>query len=100
VQCARSGKWKVHFSWYNNLTYCPAPAGGRKNIRLKNPELYDLVADPDESFDVSAENPEVLKRIIARVDELIKGFPEAIQHQYEAQKSRPLSPSPAGAVSR
>jgi arylsulfatase A-like enzyme len=100
VQCARHGKWKVHFSRYNTVTYSPAPAGGRKNIRLKNPELYNLVADPDESFDVAQENPEVLKTIIARVDELIKGFPETIQKQYETQKNGPLSPSPAGAVAR
>lgn len=100
VQCARSGNWKVHFSRYNNVTYSPAPAGGRKNIRLKNPELYNLAKDPDESFDVATENPEVLKRIIARVDELIKGFPDEIQKQYETQKNGPLSPSPAGAVSR
>jgi hypothetical protein len=90
----------VHFSRYNNVTYSPAPAGGRKNIRLKNPELYDVVADPDESYDVAAENPEVLKRLIARVDELIKTFPENIQKQYESQKNGTLSPNPAGAVSR
>jgi len=100
VQCARWGKWKVHFSRYNNVTYSPPPAGGRKNIRLKNPELYDVVKDPDESFDVAAENPDVLKRIIARVDELIKGFPEPIQKQYQTQKDGPLSPNPAGAVAR
>ncbi len=100
VQCARSGKWKLHFSRYNNVTYSPAPAAGRKNIRLKNPELYDVVADPDESFDVAAENPEVVKRLVARVEELLKSFPEEIQKQYESQKNGPLSPSPAGAVSR
>jgi uncharacterized sulfatase len=100
VQCARQGKWKVHFSRYNNVTYSPAPAGGRKNIRLKNPELYNVVADPDESYDVAAENPDVLNRLIARVDELIKTFPENIQKQYESQKNGTLSPNPAGAVSR
>ena len=100
VQCVRQGKWKLHFSRYNNVTYSPAPSGGRKNIKLKNPELYDVVADPDESFDIAAENPEVVRRLTARVEELIKGFPENIQKQYEAQKAGPLSPSPAGAVSR
>lgn len=100
VQCARHGKWKVHFSRYNNVTYSPAPAGGRKNIRLKNPELYDVVADPDESFDVAAENPEVLKRLIARVEELIEGFPEPVRQAYRAQKEGPQSTSAAGAVTR
>lgn len=100
VQCARSGKWKVHLSRYNNVTYSPAPPGGRKNIRLENPELYDVVADPDESFDVAAENPEVLKRLLDRVDELIRTFPEEIRNEYEAQKNGKRSPNPAGAVSR
>ncbi|MBL8238955.1 MAG: sulfatase [Bryobacterales bacterium] len=100
LQCVRQGKWKLHISRYNNVTYSPAPAGGRKNIRLKNPELYDVAADPDESFDVAAENPEVVKRLTARVEELMKGFPENIQRQYESQKAGPLSPNAAGAVSR
>ena len=100
LQCARSGKWKLHLSRYNNVTYSPAPAGGRKNIRLKNPELYNVVTDPDESYDVAAENPEVVQRILARVEELIKSFPEEIRKQYESQKAGTLSPSPAGAVSR
>lgn len=100
VQCARVGNWKVHFSRYNNVTYSPAPEGGRKNIRLKNPELYDVVMDPDESFDVAAENPDVLRRLIGRVDEIIRTFPENIQEQYRLQKTGRLSPTPAGAVSR
>lgn len=100
VQCARSGRWKIHFSRYNHVTYSPAPPAGRKNIRLKNPELYDVVSDPGESFDVAAENPGVVRSLIGRIDELIKSFPPDVQEQYRLQKSGPPSPNPAGAVAR
>ena len=40
------------------------------------------------------------RQLIARVDALIQSFPADIQKQYETQKNGPLSPSPAGAVSR
>ncbi|MBM3786884.1 MAG: sulfatase [Acidobacteria bacterium] len=101
VQCARWGQWKLHFSRYNNVTYSPAPAGGRKNIYLKNPELYNVVTDPDESFDVAAGNPQVVQKIIARVEEILQtDFPAAISQNYQSQKNGERSPSPAGAVSR
>jgi arylsulfatase len=101
LQCARMGKWKLHISRYNNVTYSPAPAGGRKSIRLKNPELYDVAADPDESFDVAAENAEIVKKMLARVEEILKtDFPANVQNAYESAKSGTLSPNPAGAVAR
>ena len=100
LQCIRDGKWKLHFSRYNNVTYSPAPAGGRKNIRLKNPELYNLETDPDESFDVAAENPAVVEKLLARAAELLQSFPADIRQQFETQKNGPLSPNPAGAVAR
>ncbi len=100
VQCARSGKWKLHLARYNNVTYSPAPAAGRKNIRLTNPELYDVVTDRDESFDVAAENPEVVARIQDRIEKLMSDFPEHIRKAHAATRAGAGSPSPAGAVSR
>jgi arylsulfatase len=100
LQCARLGKWKLHISRYNNVTYSPAPAGGRKNIRLARPELYDVVRDPDESFDVAEENPEIVKKMLGRMDELMAGFPAEIRERYDAMKTGPASPSAAGAVAR
>jgi arylsulfatase A len=100
VQCIRHGNWKLHISRYNNVTYSPAPAGGRKNFRLKRPELYNLATDPDESFDVAEENPAIVARLLKRVDELLAGFPPDIRETYEREKAGPQSPNPAGAVSR
>ena len=100
VQCARWGKWKLHVARYNSVTYSPVPAAGRKNIRLTNPELYDVMTDRDESFDVAAENSEVVAKIRARIEKLMLGFPEDIRKAYAATQAGAGSPSPAGAVSR
>ena len=100
VQCARWGKWKLHVARYNSVTYSPVPAAGRKNIRLTNPELYDVMTDRDESFDVAAENLEVVARIRARIGKLMLSFPEDIRKAYAATQAGAGSPSPAGAVSR
>jgi arylsulfatase len=100
LQCARWGKWKLHLARYNNVTYSPAPAGGRKNIRLAQPELYDVVTDRDESFDVAAGNPQVVATILTAVEKLLTGFPPEVQKAYAEGKDRPASTRPAGAVTQ
>jgi arylsulfatase len=99
VQCVRRGRWKLHVARYNNVTYSPAPAEGRVNMPIR-PELYDVVGDPDESFDVAAEHPEVVKDLQARIERLIPGFPEEAQKVYAETKARPVSAAAAGAVAR
>ena len=88
VQCARLGNWKLHFSRYNNATWSPPPAGGRKNITLAKPELYDLANDPDESYDVAAEHPDVVAKMQGRVVALIPGFPEEVRRAWTDTLSR------------
>jgi arylsulfatase A len=100
IQCARWGQWKLHISRYNNVTYSPAPAGGRKNIRLKNPELYNVVADPDESFDVAEENPAIVKQIQQRIDALVATLPAPIRESYQQTANGPASAAATGAVAR
>jgi arylsulfatase len=99
VQCARRGRWKLHVARYNNVTYSPAPQGGRVNLPIR-PELYDVIADPDESFDVAAEHPEVVKDLQSRIERLIAGFPAEAQRAYAEVKARPVSAAATGAVAR
>jgi hypothetical protein len=82
------------------VTYSPAPAGGRKNFPLRNPELYDVVADVDESYNIAAEHPDVVKEIQARIERLMTTFPPEIQKAWAEDKARPSGNSPAGAVAR
>lgn len=100
LQCIRLGRWKLHISRYNSVTYSPVPAAGRINIWLANPELYDVVADPDESYDVADKNPEMVVQLLARADKLIAGFPEEALKAYQNTKNGPKSTAPAGQVSR
>ncbi|MEX2263277.1 MAG: sulfatase [Bryobacteraceae bacterium] len=100
LQCARMGRWKLHVSRYNNVTYSPAPQGGRVNLPLRNPELYDLIADPNESYDAAAGHPQVVAQIQSRIETLMAGFPENIRNAWAETKARKTAPSATGAVTR
>lgn len=79
VQCARLGNYKLHIARYNSAVYSPAPPGGRVNLPLPRPELYDLSQDPDESYDIAPQRPEIVKDLQARIERLIADFPEPIR---------------------
>jgi arylsulfatase len=100
LQCARWGKWKLHFARYNSFAYSPAPPGGRFNLALPEPELYDLDADPDESYDVGADNPAIVAEIKGRVERLLPGFPDEVQKAWEATRARETQTGPAGSLPR
>jgi arylsulfatase A len=98
LQCARWGKWKLHFARYNTFAFSPSPAAGRVNLPLASPELYDLENDPDESYDVAAGNPGVLAEIRARVERLVPGFPEEVRNAWAETLARPARKIAAGAL--
>jgi arylsulfatase len=100
LQCARSGPWKLHLARYNNVTYSPAPSGGRVNLPLTRPELYNLDTDPNESYDVAAQHPDVVARISKRVEDLIAGFPEEVRQAWSGTRAIPAPPVPAGSLPR
>jgi arylsulfatase A len=100
LQCARWKHWKLHVARYNNVTYSPAPAIGRKSFPLSSPELYNLTTDPAESYDVAEENPAVVKEILTRIEKLIPGFPSYIAKAWQDQKALAAAKTPAGAVTR
>jgi len=100
VQCARWKQWKLHIARYNTFAYSPAPVGGRPNLPLRHPELYDLLNDPDESYDVAPEHPDVVQEIQARIDRLMEGFPEQIRKAYAETRTRVNLEERVGALPR
>jgi arylsulfatase len=100
LQCARWGKWKLHFARYNTFAFSPAPAGGRVNLALRPPELYDVENDPMESYDVATENPPVVREIQSRVERLLATFPAEVQKAWSETQSRETAVTPAGALPR
>ena len=100
LQCARWGKWKLHFARYNTFAYNPAPPGGRVNFPLRPPELYDIEADPMESYDAAPQNPKIVSEIQSRVQRLLATFPAEVQKAWTETQSRETAVTPAGALPR
>lgn len=98
VQCARWKQWKLHIARNNTTTWSPAPPGGVVNLPLPAPELYDLVNDPDESYDIAEEHPQIVKQMLARIEQMVKTFPEPIQRAYAETKARKPARTPSGAL--
>ena len=97
LQCVRQGRWKLHVARYNVPPWIPQPAEGRINLPLANPELYDVVSDPQESYDLAAEHPEIVWPLRAKIDSAIRTFPREVQWSWADTLSRLVNGSPAGA---
>ena len=83
---------------YNSFAYSPAPAGGRINLPLAQPELYDIEQDPTEAYDAAPENPAVVAEITARIERLVPGFPEEVKEAWAQTRARQTTVRPAGAL--
>ncbi len=100
LQCARLGPWKLHVGRYNSFIYGPVPATGRANLRLRPAELYNLANDPDESFDVAAKFPDIVRDLEARIAKALPTFPEEVQKAWRDTDARLTVPSEPGRLPR
>jgi hypothetical protein len=100
LQCARLGRWKLDLTRANGDSYSATPAGGRKNFPLVTTELYDVVTDTNESYNVADKHPEIVKDIRARVTRLIIGFPEEVRKAWAETQSRVNVETRSGAYAR
>ena len=75
LQCARWRQWKLHVARYNSAAYSPAPAGGRVNLPLPRRNCTTSINDPDESYDVAPEHPEIVAEIRSRIEKLMPDLP-------------------------
>ncbi len=98
LQCARLGPWKLHVARYDDFAWSPDPAGGRHNLPLFEPELYNLERDPDESYNVAAENPQIVADIQQRMQQMLPTFPAEVMAAWQTTMSRRVAPTPAGAL--
>jgi len=59
----RDGRWK--------LCLCAGSGGWSKGGGTESPQLYDMAADPGETTNVAAANPEVVARLTAALDRIV-----------------------------
>jgi arylsulfatase A-like enzyme len=85
IQCARMGRLKLHLSRYNIPGSHPRP--GRINQPLNPLELYDVVQDPNEAYDIAPEHPREIEKIQARVEQLVRDMPPDVQKAYAETKA-------------
>jgi arylsulfatase len=100
LQAARWNRWKLHLTRYDQDFYSAADPGKRLNYTLRNPELYDMDADIDESYDVAPLHPDIVASIAERVETLLTGFSPDIQRAWAETKKRENSEIRIGARPR
>ena len=97
LQCARVGPWKLHMSRANVPAYTAEPKVGLFNLRLINPELYNVETDPEEAEDLSSQRPEIVADIQQRVARLLPTLPSQVQAAWKKTQSTPVNPNEPGA---
>ena len=97
LQAARFGCYKLHVSRFNAPAYAPYPMVGLYNYPLLRPELYDLVNDPEEAFDISALNPDVVASILKQVTDMLPTLPTEVQTAWAETRKRRVYPNEPGA---
>jgi arylsulfatase len=97
LQAARIGCYKLHVSRFNAPAYAPYPMVGLYNYPLLRPELYDLENDPEEAFDISTRNPEIVADLLKRVTDMLPTLPTEVQTAWSDTRKRRVYPNEPGA---
>jgi arylsulfatase A-like enzyme len=100
IQCVRWGQWKLHLTRYNTPPWNLEPVGGRRNLPLPRPELYDIDADPGESYDRAADKPELVADLKKRVESLLLKMPDQVRAAWRDTLTQRVQDTPAGALPR
>ncbi|MEO5923596.1 MAG: sulfatase [Bryobacteraceae bacterium] len=87
LQAARLGPYKLHVSRFNAPAYAPYPMIGLHNYPLLRPELYDLESDPEEAFDISLTNPDIVADLLKRVKQMLPTLPIEVQTAWNDTQS-------------
>lgn len=70
LRAVRDARWKLHAPHSDLKLDTPGNGGvrGKTTMQKLGSELYDLINDPNETKDVAALNPEVVKRLEAQLE--------------------------------
>ena len=84
VHCIRNNEWKLRVAqsirgeaYINDRT-----TGARASAWLIRPELYNLILDPAESYDVAEYHPEIVAELMKSLEEQMPSFPPEVVSAY------------------
>lgn len=99
--CIRKGDWKVRVAQaYGGEIYIN-DSGSHGTAWLANAEMYNVRTDPGESYNIAPLHQDVVKSMIAELDEHMKTFPQYVQDDYAFLKANPDRPNtPVAAAPR
>ena len=90
LHCIRDQQWKLRVAqgiegeiYLNDRT-----TAAKSSAWLRRPELYDLVEDPAESYDVAKLHPEIVADLLQNLEAQMPSFPPEVVEEYAALKQR------------
>lgn len=94
LEALRNGKWKLEFArTYRSLNGRPGGKNGRPvpydELKISQPELFDLDTDPGQHHDIAADQPEVLKKLVAAADHMRSELGDDLTKQEGAERRAP-----------
>jgi arylsulfatase len=100
IQAVRWGPWKLHVARYNSFAWTQDPLGGRLNLPLRHPELYNVDEDPGETMDIAEEHADVVMQLRSFVESALPGLPVEVRNAWKETNGRRVQETPAGALPR
>lgn len=98
LQCVRWGPWKMHLSRYNSYAWTQDPIGGRVNLPLPSPELYNVDEDPGESYDRAPQKPQLIADLKVMVDRIMLTMPDQVRSSWRNCQLQRVQATPVGAL--
>jgi arylsulfatase A len=94
LEALRSGKWKLELAReYRSLNGRPGGKNGRPakydSLKIPEPELFDLNADPGEQHDLADKHSDVLKKLLAAADRMRAELGDGLTQQAGMARREP-----------
>ncbi len=107
VHCIRDRQWKLRVAQgiEGEIYINDRSTGARASAWLRHPELYNIVDDPAESYDVARLHPEIVAHLMQNLEAQMPSFPPEVVEAYASLKQKKgdistppgASPRPDGA---
>ena len=89
IHCIRRQEWKLRVAQgiAGEIYINDRSTASRKSAWLARPELYNVVLDPGESYDVADLHPEIVKQLMHDLETMMPTFPPQVVEAYATLKS-------------